>query len=533
MQDKAKIGEHAAVYKVDRSGEPTEDPAGADDVYKVELDAACKNLHAVRSDLAQLLVHIQKKPVLRQQVSGLLKKAYSRLEELRERQADLSSPATEEPGLAELIGQANRALKTGKPFSLDDSDQALEKAYWRCVESDELPENAARIRAMQALIAAARQEYRRAVELYAQAAATPGLENPLQWRYQDKCASVLEDLGREFLDDSALEQAIDLYENTVLALAPRNERPDDWATTQNHLGSTLVVLGQRQRGTRLLEKAITVFEAALEERSQEGTPLDWAATRNNLGRALGTLAQRRADTEMLEKSIEVFESALEQRTLEETPQDWAITQNNLGAALLTLGQRKKDKTILKRASDAYKNVLQVWTRERAPQDWAMTMNNLGTALRALGEHRKGPRTLEQSVAAYRSALSERTRERVPQEWAMTQNNLGAALHKLGERKEEVSHLAASIEAYENALKEWTQESEPLTWAMTLANQAAARKALAELTSDVELVRRALSDFRAIGDVFRAASHAQYYELVVEQVALLRKLEKQILEAEEA
>jgi tetratricopeptide (TPR) repeat protein len=161
------------------------------------------------------------------------------------------------------------------------------------------------------------------------------------------------------------------------------------------------------------------------------------------------------------------------------------------------------------------------------------MDNLGTALRALGEHRKGPRTLEQSVAAYRSALSRRTREQVPRDWAMTQNNLGAALHRLGERQGDARHLEAAIEAYENALKEWTVDRDPVTWAMTLANQAAACKALAQLSGDVDLVRRALADFAAVGQVFRNASHAQYYELVVEQVALLRKLEQQLLQAGEA
>jgi hypothetical protein len=47
------------------------------------------------------------------------------------------------------------------------------------------------------------------------------------------------------------------------------------------------------------------------------------------------------------------------------------------------------------------------------------------------------------------------------------------------------------------------------------------------------VRRALADFAAVGQVFRSASHAQYYELVVEQVALLRKLEQRILHAAKA
>lgn len=518
----------------DTSGGVLKHSPDAGATYAAELNAVHQCLQAEKTDLEHLVGPIHEAQVSPRQAYALLKQAWLRLQELRDSQPEFSDASAQDAGLAHLIEQAFSHLRSGDAFSLDESDTAFEQAYRRCLESGCAPRLTARIRAAQARLATVRLGYRCAAERYAQAASAEGLlDVPLQWRYQLQRASALADLGREFMDSAALEEAVDLYETRVLALAPREERPDDWAATQHHLGNALGVLGQRQRGTWLLEKAIAAFESVLSERSRDRQPLDWAAAQNSLGYALGTLAQRHADSDMLEQSVEAFEAALEVRTKEETPQDWAITQNNLGAVLLTLGQRKKDKTILKQASDAYKNVLQAWTREHAPLDWALTMNNLGTALRALGEQRKGPRTLEQSVAAYRGALSECVRERVPQDWAMMQNNLGAALHKLGEREEDVQHLEASIEAYENALQEWTRERSPVTWAMTLANQAAARKALAELLGDGDLVRTALSNFAGVGDVFRNASHAQYYELVMEQVAKLRKLEQQLLQAEEA
>jgi len=489
--------------------------------YKAELDAAEKNLRAERSDLEQLLVYIHDKQVPRQQVSGLLKQARSRLTKLRARRVEDRDLATKAPGIAALIERADNALQSGETFSLDEANQAFEDACEGCLGLADEPEIAALMRAGQARIAAIKQQYRGAAELYAQAAATSGLEVLSQWHYQMERASVLEDLGREFGDNAALEQAIDLYEGTILALAPRTERPGDWATTQNNLGNALGVLGQRQRGTWMLERSIKAFGDALRERDRERVPLDWATTQNNLGNALGILAQRQSDTDMLEKSIEALESALEVRTREQTPQDWATTQNNLGAALLTLGQRKKDTKMLKRSVDAYKHVLQEWTRDRVPLDWATTLSNLGTALRVLGEHRKGPRTLEQAVAAYRSALAERTRERVPQDWAMTQNNLGAALHKLGERQEDAQILEEAVAAYENALKEWTRDRMPIAWAMTTANLGVTRRALAERAQDVEISRMAVADLEAAAEVFHDASHAQYYELATEQLAKAR------------
>ena len=136
-------------------------------------------------------------------------------------------------------------------------------------------ENAALACAEQAQTAATQQKYQRAAELFAEAASVNGLEVPLQWKYRNQQALMLAEYGREFRNNTALEQSIDLYENTVLALAPKEERPDDWATTQHNFGNALGLLGQRHRATRLLERAILVFENALSVRSQELAPLDW------------------------------------------------------------------------------------------------------------------------------------------------------------------------------------------------------------------------------------------------------------------
>lgn len=502
----------------------SKDVAEPNPVYAAALQAACLNLSAQTSDLERLLAPMHAMQVSPQQVSGLLKQVWQRLEALRASQAEVTNSAAQYPEAIPMLKQAFSCLHAGDTFSLADAYARFEQAYHVSLKVDSPAERVAAIRGAQAQIMAVQLDYRRAGSLYAEASTTPGLNAPLQWRYRLQQAMALEDMGRECMDDAALEAAIGLYETEVLPLAPHAKRPDDWATTQHHLGNALGALGLRQRGTVMLDKAIRAFECALSVRSREWSPLDWAATQNSLGVTLGILAQRRADTDMLGESAKAFRLALEERSRDRSPHDWAVTQNNLGAALRALGQRNQDRTLLKQASEAYKNVLQVWTRARVPLEWAATMDNLGTALRLLGEHRNGPRTLEQAVAAFRSALAERTRSIVPQAWAMTQNNLGAALHKLGERQHDAQPLEMAVLAYENALEEWTRERAPMTWAMTLANLGATRKALAELVGDVEIARRALTDFRAVAEVFRDASHAQYYELVTEQVALTQKLE---------
>jgi hypothetical protein len=64
---------------------------------------------------------------------------------------------------------------------------------------------------------------------------------------------------------------------------------------------------------------------------------------------------------------------------------------------------------------------------------------------------------------------------------------------------------------------------PMGWAMTTANLGVARKTLAEQTKDADIARQAVTDFETVSEVFRNASHAQYYELCEEQRAKTLKV----------
>jgi len=505
--------------------EPLTD-SGAD--LKLIIDLVIKNLATInldaeRSDLEKLVVCIQGRAVPWQQVPGLLKLAHGRLQKLRELFSEFKELIENDVEIAELIRQVDSAIQPGDSFSLETATETLDTISIRCSERENQPEPAARIRGLQGLIAAVKHDYQDAAKFYAEAAVTPGLDSEMQWRYQKDRASALVDLGREFADNAALEQANSLLEDQMSDLAPWAQQPGNRATTMQLLGNALGILGQRQGGTRNLENSITAFEESLGERDREQSPFEWAETQNSLGNVLGILGHRLGDEDMLTRSVDAFEQALKERSRWRAARDWATTQNNLAAVLQSQGQRNKDPRTLKRSVETYKEVLEVWTRELMPLEWATTMDNLGTALRMLGEHRKGPRTLEQSVAAYIGALSERSRDRLPQEWAMTQNNLGAALQKLGEREENPETLVRAITAYENALKEWTRDRMPMAWAMTMANLGVARRSLAEVNGDIDSARKAVEELEAVSEIFRNASHAQYSELSIDQVAKARKL----------
>ena len=76
---------------------------------------------------------------------------------------------------------------------------------------------------------------------------------------------------------AAYEKALEVYTWAQL--------PQDWARTQNNLGSALSELGIRMRGEegrQKLSQAVAAYEEALEVRTKESLPRQWAQTHTNL-----------------------------------------------------------------------------------------------------------------------------------------------------------------------------------------------------------------------------------------------------------
>ena len=64
----------------------------------------------------------------------------------------------------------------------------------------------------------------------------------VRWGYLMRCASALNKHGDEKGDNTALAQAIEVYQLALLE-RPREVEPADWAVTQNNLGNALWRLG--------------------------------------------------------------------------------------------------------------------------------------------------------------------------------------------------------------------------------------------------------------------------------------------------
>jgi tetratricopeptide (TPR) repeat protein len=81
-----------------------------------------------------------------------------------------------------------------------------------------------------------------------------------------------------------LAQAVQAYQK-ALQVYTKEQLPQQWAMTQNNLGSALQEQGIRtggQKGADLLSQAVQAYQKALEIRTFEYLPTDWAQTQNNL-----------------------------------------------------------------------------------------------------------------------------------------------------------------------------------------------------------------------------------------------------------
>jgi hypothetical protein len=183
---------------------------------------------------------------------------------------------------------------------------------------------------------------------------------------------------------------------------------------------------------RLKAQAVSALRSALEVYTREQLSQDWAMTQNNLGTALSNLADRTEGpkgAELLAQAVSALRSALEVYTREQLPQVWAVTQSNLGTMLLDQATRTKGPKgakLLAQAVSACQSALEVQTREQLPKDWARAQNILGLALLDQAdrtEGTEGAKLLAQAVAAFHSCLEIYTLEAFPLDHKRAQNDL--------------------------------------------------------------------------------------------------------------
>ena len=81
-----------------------------------------------------------------------------------------------------------------------------------------------------------------------------------------------------------LAEAVAAY-RAALTVYTKAQLPQQWATTQNNLGTVLHKQGIRtggEAGRELIRQAITAYELALQIRTKDALPVQWEETMGNL-----------------------------------------------------------------------------------------------------------------------------------------------------------------------------------------------------------------------------------------------------------
>ena len=108
--------------------------------------------------------------------------------------------------------------------------------------------------------------------------------------------------------------------------------------TQNNLGTALQKLGERSESPQPFKDAISAYQSALKEWTQERSPMTWALTAANLAVAQKSLAERLGDAgtaglalSQLEAVAKVFREASHAQYYEHATEQIAKTRELLEA----------------------------------------------------------------------------------------------------------------------------------------------------------------------------------------------------------
>ena len=323
-----------------------------------------------------------------------------------------------------------------------------------------------------------------------------GKDEALAFKYHLREIDALALYGDYKGDNEVLKRAITLYE-ALIASTARDKAPRDWAAAQGAMGSTLIVLGERDIKTDTLANAVAALEAALGEWTRDKAPVDWARAQIGLGNALRLIGERKASSGDFRKSVAAYEAALSVITHESMPQVWATLQSNLGIVLRDIGSFENDPVSLRQAVAAFAASLTVQAREGGPLDLGKTHLALANTLIALGRQEGNAQRMGEAIAAIDKALTIITPDNAPQLWASAQFNLGDALSVVAEHETGTISLHKAASAFEAALNIRKREFFPHLWAITAFNYATALDAIDARENRDEFAGKTLGLYEAI------------------------------------
>lgn len=303
-----------------------------------------------------------------------------------------------------------------------------------------------------------------------------------------------------------LEQSL-AAQRLALTFVTREDDPLAWATAKHGIGRALTGLSQLQANARQLDEAIALFDEVLEVRTREAYPDDWANTQNAIGSAAMMYGHNFGDSAWLRRSAEAYRQAGE--VLRASPVSWAIAEENRAQALYLIGYFTNDVATLKEALAAYEGSLREWNREDLASDWARFQGLMGATLLALAPLEPGVGHEEAAVTALAHAAKGVDRQRIPMDWARAQHYLAAAYLTRAFGTDALADYQQAEDAFMETLEVWSRDRGPIDWATSIVRMGEASERIALKTGDRARIDRALEGLREAEEIMRSAGFSHY------------------------
>jgi tetratricopeptide (TPR) repeat protein len=228
------------------------------------------------------------------------------------------------------------------------------------------------------------------------------------------------------------------------------------ATAQSCYAALLLLEGARTGDTRMLQRAVAVYQGAL-ILGEDAFPLhERAMVGSHIADAMSLISDLTAQARFSEKTVEYYRAALGMVRKEVFADEFAGLHTRLGLALHARAQASGETIHLKEAADAFTAATNIWTITEAPERWADIQNSLGGLLITMGRLTQQPPLFDKAVAVFTKIAQSRSRAQAPAVWAATLANIGAALKEKGAAEKDAAYLQQALEAFDQAVQVFTE-----------------------------------------------------------------------------
>jgi tetratricopeptide (TPR) repeat protein len=299
-----------------------------------------------------------------------------------------------------------------------------------------------------------------------------------------------------------------LYYEACLRIWTMEEFPQEWAKTQNAIG-TAYTLSAKGENSILFSKAEKAFKASLSIRTQEKYPYEWAITLANLA-SLYASKQSNIQDFVLVEILKLYELASSVLTEQNYPFDWAQLRGNEGAAYAKHVSVNK-KEYYDKAVHAFSDALKIITEADFPYEWTMLQNNLSVVLTE--DVCTSDIDIQNIIDSLEKVLKVCEHKGFWHKWARTQDNLGG-LYMLPHRDNLEGDFKKSIGSYELALTFYEKQDSRIDWAKTVNNTAVVYLREGQKgRRNSEYLFQALKSFRLSSDIFNETEFPFEYSLI--------------------